>query len=49
MKCRYNCGRSDIDTDIYLVMRNGVIEGFCLNCYEQHLDDKRKREVVEKF
>jgi len=39
-KCRY-CGISNDETDIYLVARNGLFEGFCLPCYEKHLDDKR--------
>lgn len=43
IKCRY-CGISDDKTDIYLVFRNGKVEGFCLACYEVHLDDKRKKK-----
>ena len=40
MTCRY-CPATDKDVDIYLVARNGKIEGFCLPCYEKYLDDKR--------
>jgi hypothetical protein len=40
VKCRY-CGVDSETTDIYLVARNKHFEGFCLSCYEKHLDDKR--------
>lgn len=39
-RCRY-CKIGNDETDIYLVARNGKFEGFCLPCYEKHLDDKR--------
>ena len=38
--CRY-CNCTDENTDLYLVIRNGALEAFCLPCYEKHLDDKR--------
>jgi adenine C2-methylase RlmN of 23S rRNA A2503 and tRNA A37 len=41
MKCRY-CPATDEETDIYLVKRKGIVEGFCLPCYEKYLDDKRE-------
>jgi hypothetical protein len=41
--CRY-CGKMDTDLDIYIVARNGRLEGFCLPCYEIHLDDKNASE-----
>ena len=40
IRCRY-CNIGNHATDIYLVARNGKFEGFCLGCYEEHLDDKR--------
>ena len=40
VNCRY-CGATSYNTDIYLVQRNGNLEGFCLSCYEKNLDDKR--------
>lgn len=42
IKCRY-CGCSNKERDIYPVVRNGKLQGFCLPCYEEHLDDKRQK------
>ena len=47
VKCRY-CGVDNDRTDIYLVARNGRFEGFCLPCYEKHLDDKRNWKRDDK-
>ena len=46
--CRY-CNTGSAKTDLYIVLRNGKVQGFCLPCYERELDDKRSQplEVTE--